>query len=103
MDTMLFRIDKCNRDSIALKKQKEERGETLTPEEQQVYMIGADVIELFPSMTSVRTGRIVREKAIQSPIQYDGMNYREMARYAAIIEKHTSGGGGGEEITAQEE
>ena len=90
-EDMLSRIHQCNKDLETLKKQKEERGEKLTQDEMDIYLLGADVIALFPSMTSQRTGKIVRDQATASPIQFEGLNYREMARYAAVCEHLTSG------------
>ena len=42
-------------------------------------------------MTSVRTARIAREEVIKSEMEFEGMNYKEISRYIAIMEKLTSG------------
>ena len=54
-------------------------------------MIGADVIGLFPNMTSVRTARITRDEVTKSPIPLEGMNYVEISRYIAITYDKWSG------------
>jgi hypothetical protein len=46
---------------------------------------------MFPNMTSVRTVSIVRQEVIASPIEFENLNCREMARYAVVCEKMTSG------------
>ena len=90
-EDMLSRIHRCNKDLETLKQQRQEQGETLTEDEERIYVIGADVIALFPSMTSVRSARIAREEVVKSPIEFEGMNYKEMSCYIAIMEKMTSG------------
>ena len=49
------------------------------------------MITLFPSMTSIRTARIARDEVTKSLLEFEGMNYKEMSRYIAIMEKLTSG------------
>ena len=90
-EDMLSRIHRCNKDLETLRKQRLENGETLSEDEEKIFIIGADVIALFPSMTSVRTARIARDEVTKSPIECDGMNYKEMSRYICIMEKMTSG------------
>ena len=58
---------------------------------EKLYLIGADVIALFPNMTSARTGKIVRDEVISSPVDFENLNCREMARYAVVCQKMTSG------------
>ena len=48
-EDMLSRIHQCNMELQALKKRREDIGEKMTPEEERIYLIGADVIALFPS------------------------------------------------------
>ena len=50
--------------------------------ERELYILGSDVVALFPSMTDVKTGRIAREQAVKSNMEIEGMDYQEMARYA---------------------
>ena len=59
---MLHRIHKCNKDLETLRLSKLEKGEVLTEDEEKIYVIGADVIALFPSMTSTRTARIAKDE-----------------------------------------
>ena len=54
-------------------------------------MIEADVVALFPSMTSIRTARITRDEVVKSPVEFEGMNYLEISRYIAVMEHMTSG------------
>ena len=90
-EDMLSRIHQCNMDLEALRKRREGAGEKLSNEEERLYLLGADVIALFPSMTSQRTGRIAREEVISSPVEFENLNCKEMARYVAVCEKLTSG------------
>ena len=90
-EDMLSRIHRCNEDLETLRKQRLENGETLSDDEEKIFVIGADVIALFPSMTSFRTSRIVIDEVTKSPIECDGMNYMEMSRHICIMEKMTSG------------
>ena len=90
-EDMLSRIHNCNMELLALKRSKEEKGEKLTPEEEKLLLIGADVIGLFPNMTNLRTGKIARELVTESKVTFENLNCREMARYAAVCEKLTSG------------
>ena len=75
-EDMLARITRCNKDLETLRKQKLENGEHLSEEEEKIFVLGADVIALFPSMTSMRTARIAREEVTKSLIEFEGMNYK---------------------------
>ena len=48
---------------------------------EEIYMIGADAVALFPSLMGVRTGKIVRVRTEESEIILEGTDYKEMARY----------------------
>ena len=81
-EDLLSKIVECNK---ALEKRRAERlenGEELDDGEEELYILGSDVVALFPSMMEVRTGRICREQAVKSSMMVDGMDYQEMARYA---------------------
>ena len=52
-----------------------------------LYILGSDVVTLFPSITAVKTGRVAREQAIKSTMKIEGMDYKEMARYALLGER----------------
>ena len=49
----------------------------LTEAEEKIYVIGADVIALFPSMTSTRAARKARNEVTKSPAEFEGINYNE--------------------------
>ena len=73
-EDMLHRIHMCNKDLETLRLKKLENGEVLTEAEEKIYVIGADVIALFPSMTSTRAARKARmrkarTKRLQKPRQ----------------------------------
>ena len=42
---------------------------------------------MFPNMKEVRTGRICREQAVKSTMSVEGMDYKEMTRYAWLGER----------------
>ena len=90
-EDMLSRVHKCNKDLEMLRRSRLEEGKTLTEEEEKIYVLGADIIGLFPNMTSVRTAKITRNEVTRSPIALEGMNYLEISRYIAIMEHMTSG------------
>ena len=52
-EDMLARIAQCNRE---LQSKREANGGYLSPEDEKLYLIGADVIALFPNMTSTSRG-----------------------------------------------
>ena len=45
--------------------------------------IGNDVVSLFQSMKEQRTGAIVGEMVEQTEMEFEGADYKEMARYCA--------------------
>ena len=49
--------------------------------------MGSNVVALFPSITAIKTGRVAREQAVKSTMQVEGMDYKEMARYALLGER----------------
>ena len=52
--------------------------------------MGLDVVALFPSMKSPTTGRIIRQHVLKSPIQIEGFEWRQGARYVVVNRKYTS-------------
>ena len=88
-EDMLSRIEEANKEILQLRQEKLARGEKLTEEDEQLYVIANDVVGLFPSLTSERTGRIVREQAEQSDLQIEGLDYMDIARYIQIERKKT--------------
>ena len=61
-----------------------ECGPGISDEEQQICHIAVDVVALFPSITSERTGRIVRERSMKSDMKIVEFDWMEGARYIAI-------------------
>ena len=90
-EDMLSRIHQCNMELKEKKRRLEEQGDHLSPEDERLLLIGADVIALFPNMTSQRTGKISRDQVTESPVKFENLNCREMARYVVVCEKMTSG------------
>ena len=45
------------------------------------------MVGLFPSMTAEKTGRVGREQAIKYTMVVEGLDYKEMARYALLGER----------------
>jgi vacuolar-type H+-ATPase subunit H len=64
-------------------------GEGLFWEDQAICLLGLDVVALFPSMTSINTGKIIRKHVLQSPIIIEGFDWRQGARYLVINKKYT--------------
>ena len=49
----------------------------------ELIVLGNDVIALFPSLTSKRTGQIIREQVLKSKMKYEGFDFKEIRRYVA--------------------
>ena len=67
----------------------DECGQGIFWEDQEVCLLGLDVVALFPSMQAVTTGRIVREHVKKSPIKIDGFDWRQGGRYIVVNRKYT--------------
>jgi molybdopterin converting factor small subunit len=65
-EDMLSKITECNRELEKRRLEREANGEELDEDEKELYILGSDVVALFPSMTGVRTGRVCREQAVKS-------------------------------------
>ena len=50
-------------------------------------LIGCDVVALFPSLSSRKTGEIVRERIMKSKLQFKGFDYKQGTRYI-VMNKH---------------
>ena len=50
--------------------------EKMEPEKERC-LIGCDVVALFPSLTSKRTGEIVRDRIMKSGLKFEGINYKQ--------------------------
>ena len=81
-EDLLSKIHDCNLELERRRKERKERGDDPDEEEDALYILGSDVVALFPSMTAVKTGRVAREMAVQTTMTVEGMDYKEMARYA---------------------
>ena len=66
-----------------------ECGDNLYWEDQEVCLLGLDVVALFPSMQSVTTGRIIREHVLKSPLIIEGFDWRQGARYIVVNRRYT--------------
>ena len=66
-----------------------ECGPGLYWEDQEIVLLGLDVVALFPSMQSRNTGKIIRQYVLQSPLKIDGFDWREGARYIVINKEYT--------------
>jgi hypothetical protein len=87
---MLSRVQDCNRALTRMRQEKMEKGESLSEEEEELFLIGSDVIALFPSLNLVRTGKIVTQQVEKSQIIIEGIDYMEVARYLVINKDKTS-------------
>ena len=82
-EDLLAAIQDCNdwvREEI---KRKTALGESVD-EEEEIYLIGCDVVALFPSLMSRNTGIIVREQVEKSDMVVEGANYKQVAKYVRI-------------------
>jgi hypothetical protein len=52
-------------------------GEALGYQE-ELIIIGNDVVGLFPNITSAKTGRIVRKKVQESKLKFEGMSLKQI-------------------------
>ena len=65
-------------------------GPGMTEEDQEVCIIGNDVVALFPSIKSESTGKIVRKRVEDSPLDFDGFEFKHGLRYIVINRRYTS-------------
>ena len=56
-------------------------------QDNKLSLVGSDVVALFPSITAVRTAKIVREKIEQSEIDFEGFDLKRGRAYLAINKK----------------
>ena len=89
-EDLLARVHECNLMVERKRRGKLEAGEPLTDEDLLV-MIGFDAIALFPSLKSARTGQIARRQVEKSEITFEGADYMEMSRYAALNREKITG------------
>ena len=67
----------------------QECGPGLFDEDKESYIIGSDVVALFPSIKSKTTGLIVRRRVEKSSLKFPGFNYRQGARYIVMNKNYT--------------
>ena len=67
----------------------DECGPGLYDEDKESYVIGSDVVALFPSIKSKSTGLIIRRRVEKSSLKFPGFNYRQGARYILMNRKYT--------------
>ena len=58
-----------------------ECGKGIWDEDKESYLIGSDVVALFPSIKSRNTRMIVRKRVEKTTLQFPGFNYRQGLRY----------------------
>ena len=66
-----------------------ECGPGIHGEDKESYLIGSDVVALFPSIKSMSTGLIVRNRVEKSSLKFPGFNHRQGARYIKMNKKYT--------------
>ena len=65
----------------------EECGPPIGMEMGKMCLLGLDVVALFPSMSSRKTGEIVRKRLMKSKLSFSGFDWRRGAAYV-VINKH---------------
>jgi hypothetical protein len=92
METMEMHYDceQCGQDwRCKMEQECEECGDGIYWEDQEICLLGLDVVALFPSMQSATTGRIVREHVLKSPLKIEGFDWKQGARYIVVNRKYT--------------
>ena len=85
-----YDCDACGREwRTKMESDCEECGPGIYWEDQEVCLIGLDVVALFPSMKSANTGKIIRQHVLKSELKIEGFDWREGARYIVINKKYT--------------
>ena len=82
-EDLLADVTEANKKMTARIVEKCERGEEIDWEE-EIVMFGSDVIALFPSLTSERTGEIVRREIAKSSMKVEGINHRLVCLYISL-------------------
>ena len=78
-EDFLYRVNQTNKElERAWSRNKNLVGER---EEDEIVLIGADVVGLFPNLLAEQTGRLVAKATRESDIKFEGINYKEVARY----------------------
>ena len=87
-EDLLSNIAELNRKRTAKLRERTERGEEIDWEKEMI-MFGSDVVALFPSLTSERTGEIVRREISKSCMRVDGVNYKMVCLYISLNREKT--------------
>ena len=66
-----------------------ECGDGLYWEDQEICLLGLDVVALFPSMKSEQTGKIIRHTVMTSPIKIESINF---SPDVGLLTSHNDGG-----------
>ena len=53
-------------------------------EEEQLCIVGSDVVGLFPSMQEKNTGKVVGDEVRNSDINLEGLDYQQVALYVRM-------------------
>ena len=77
-EDFLSRVNKANKELEKEWKKNEGLGKEI---KEEIVLIGADVKALFPSMLARITGKAVGDAVRNSRIKFEGINYKEAARY----------------------
>ena len=67
-----------------IEERKEEISEILDDEEEESCLFGCDVVPLFPSLTSKRTGEIIRDRILKSKLEFKGFDDKQGRRYIVM-------------------
>ena len=53
-------------------------------QEQEIVVVGSDIVSLFPSITAEQGGKLCREAMLETEIKFEGVNFIEIAIYIAL-------------------
>ena len=68
----------------------EECGIGIDLEDQEMALVGSDVVGLFPAMKSANSGRIIRKRMEKGHLKVKGFRYKNGLRYIAMNRQFTS-------------
>ena len=71
-----------------LRSEKTRNGETLGDQE-ELIIVGNDVVGLFSNITSAKIGRIVRYKVQESKLKFEGMSFKQASLYVYLNQEKT--------------
>ena len=73
-------VAECNKKLEMTRREKIRKGELLGDQE-ELIIIGNNVLGFFPNITSAKTGRIVRYKVQESKLKFEGMSFKQVSLY----------------------